>query len=280
MLSLWAVIKPSDRIIRLPVMAILCATFACCILSGRVQAQAQFTGWAGTFHNYKLSPRTGIYADVQWRSTAQLAQTQALLLRPGFNYFINSRLTATVGYAYIHQQRYTSPVYDYLPEHRIWEQIAYTLPVNVKHARHVTSLTVRARLEQRFIPRYRPEDGQLVRTGHARASRLRYFARSVIPLSGRRPAETAASRAAGAPPQTSFTKGLFCSLQNEVFLNLGDKAAVNGKVFDQNRAYAAMGYRVSKQFDVELGYLNQYISGRGDLSNVNHVLQFATYVRL
>ncbi len=243
-------------------------------------AQAQFTGWAATFHNYKLSPKTGMYADVQWRSTPQLAQTQALLIRPGFNYFFNPRLTGTVGYAYIHQQRYSAPVYDYLPEHRIWEQVTYTHPVNAKHARHATALAHRLRMEQRFIPRYSPQNDQLVRTSHAHAYRLRYFARTVIPISRRKTAETTASREASAPPQTAFTKGLFCSLQNEVFLNLGDKSAVNGKLFDQNRAYAAMGYRVSKQFDVELGYLNQYISGRGDLSNVNHVLQFATYVRL
>jgi hypothetical protein len=31
---------------------------------------------------------------------------------------------------------------------------------------------------------------------------------------------------------------------------------------------------------VEMGYLNQYISGAGNNSTVNHVLQVATYVRL
>jgi hypothetical protein len=55
---------------------------------------------------------------------------------------------------------------------------------------------------------------------------------------------------------------------------------VNGETFDQNRAYVAVGYRFSARFDLEAGYLNQYIDHRNDnFSNV-HVAQVAGYLRL
>jgi hypothetical protein len=69
-------------------------------------------------------------------------------------------------------------------------------------------------------------------------------------------------------------------LQNEVFVNIGDKSAVNGDIFDQNRAYGAPGYRFSSRFDAEMGYLNQYINGRNDAFSNNPIVQMAVYTRL
>jgi hypothetical protein len=55
---------------------------------------------------------------------------------------------------------------------------------------------------------------------------------------------------------------------------------VNNEIFDQNRLYLALGYRLRKSFDLEAGYLNQYINGRGKTFGNNHILQLAGYVRL
>src|SRR5882757_3346736 len=90
------------------------------------KSQTQFTGWLATFQNYKLSPKTGFYFDAQWRSTAQVKQMNALLLRPGFNFYFTPAFTGTVGYAFIPQQRITAGVTGYLPEHRVWEQLLFT----------------------------------------------------------------------------------------------------------------------------------------------------------
>jgi len=277
-----------------------------------VFAQTQFAGWAGTFQNYKLSPFAGVYFDVQWRSTDQVKKMHALLLRPGINLYFTPRLTGTVGYAYISQQRFNSGVEGYLPEHRVWEQLMYTHPVkfgaghaaasdagraagaeaghsagaahagtehSVVHHRAVPTLTHRLRLEQRFLPRHHVEGNDLVRDGHRSAHRLRYFFRGIVPLSSQQDQTTAA---AGSGPVRSavFAKGFFAAVQNEIFFNIGDKSAVNGKLFDQNRVLLAGGYRLSKQFDVELGYMNQYISGAGSASTNNHIVQLATYLRL
>jgi len=232
-------------------------------------AQTQFTGWLATFQNYKLSPKFGLYFDAQFRSTDQWRQMNALLLRPGVNFYFTPALTGTVGYAYIPQQRISSGVTGYLPEHRTWQQLIYTHTTRLGHHARNTAISHRLRLEQRYIPKHHAEDGSLVHDKNVYAGRLRYFTRAVIPFGG---AHTITAPA--------FTQGFFAAVQNEIFLNIGDPSPVNGKVFDQNRAYLALGYRCSKQFDVETGYLNQYISGAGSNSINNHVLQVATYIRL
>ena len=76
----------------------------------------------------------------------------------------------------------------------------------------------------------------------------------------------------------AFTQGTFLALQNEAFVNVQNKNKVNKHFFDQNRAYVAVGYRFSKSFDAEAGYLNQYIK-QADAYVVNHVAQVAVYTR-
>jgi hypothetical protein len=44
--------------------------------------------------------------------------------------------------------------------------------------------------------------------------------------------------------------------------------------------YIAGGYRLSAKADLELGYLNQYVNGRGSQFTNNHIIQLAGYLRL
>jgi hypothetical protein len=224
--------------------------------AGVAKSQTQFMGWGTTFQNYKISDKFGFYFDAQWRSTAQVQQMNALLLRPGINFYLSPGFTFTSGYAYIPQQRISDGVTGYLPEHRIWEQLVFTHKIKA-HNKSVASVQHRLRMEHRFIPRHHAEGNSLVKDGHRTAGRLRYFTRGVVPLSGR------------------SDKGIFAAVQNEIFFHTAD-----GGSFDQNRAYVAAGYRMSPQFDVEMGYMNQYIAGTGNGSTNNHILQVATYIRL
>ena len=73
---------------------------------------------------------------------------------------------------------------------------------------------------------------------------------------------------------------MFVALQNEVFVNFGNTSTVNGKFFDQNRVYLATGFRLSPKADLEIGYMNQYVNGRGSQFTNNHILQLASYLRL
>ncbi len=248
-------------------------------------AQSQFSGWAATFQNYKISPKWGFYFDIQYRTTDQWKQMHSLLIRPGVNYYFKPNIIGTVGYLIVPQQRTSGGVTGYLPEHRTWEQLIVTHNVHLSPKARATAVQHRFRLEQRYIPRFHAEGESLVKDKHVYAGRFRYFTRAVVPFSGVHAisAPSASGGTAQAGPTAAsraFTQGFFASIQNEIFLNVGDPSPVNGKFFDQNRAYVSIGYRCSKQFDVEMGYLNQYISGAGNNSTVNHILQVATYVRL
>jgi hypothetical protein len=224
----------------------------------KVNSQTQFNGWFASFNTIKLKNKLSFYYDVQLRSTDQLQYVQALLLRPGLNYNVSKNKIITAGYAFIYGRRTASGVTGYLPEHRIWEQ--FTASHNVSFF----PLAHRFRLEQRFISKATTENNELQKDGYAFANRFRYFFRTVIPFSG----------------EKQFAQGAFGSIQNEVFLNIGDKSNVNGKTFDQNRVYLAVGYRFSKKFDIEAGYMNQYISGRTNTRTNNHIAQLAIYSRL
>ena len=221
-------------------------------------AQSQFSGWLASFNTFKTGKKTSIHADVQWRSSDKWKHTQTFLLRSGLNIHLSQQLIVTGGYAFIHNRRVVDDVSGYAPEHRIWEQLMFTHKLKSIFVGH------RFRLEQRFISQSSIQDNQLMIDGSVYANRLRYFIRNLIPFQ----------------QQKKFAKGMFAALQNEVFVNVGNKSNVNGKFFDQNRFYLALGYRLHSSIDLETGYLNQYVSGRNGAFTNNHVWQVASYLRL
>jgi len=198
------------------------------------------------------------YFDGQFRSSDHLKHIQTIILRPGLNYNIRRNIIATVGYAFVESRRTVDGIIGHAPEHRIWEQM------QVMHPLAFTTINHRLRLEQRFISKSSVVNNSLHNEGNNYANRIRYFFRDIIPFNR----------------QSKFIKGAFAALQNEIFINIGDKSSVNGKLFDQNRAYAALGYRFGTKMDLEAGYLNQYISGRSKAFTNNHNIQIAYYIRL
>lgn len=221
-------------------------------------SQSTFSGWTGVFGTVKLGKKTSLLADVQLRSTDELQQVQTILIRPGINYSISKKVSVTAGYAYVANRRAVGGVSDLLPEHRAWEQLL----INHKMAR--IAITHRFRLEQRFISDAIVSGQELKTDGYSTANRFRYFIRNIIPLQNGK----------------DFKKGVFGAIQNEVFLNFGNKSAVNGKTFDQNRLYLATGYRFGKSFDLEAGYMYQFVEGRGDQQVNNNIIQLAGYLRI
>jgi hypothetical protein len=72
--------------------------------------------------------------------------------------------------------------------------------------------------------------------------------------------------------KTIIDKSFYLSVFNEIMLNFGKKVALN--LFDQNRMYAAIGYRFPKISRLEVGYLNQWIvRSDGKTIENNHTLQ-------
>lgn len=220
--------------------------------------QTQFAGWVAAMNSFKVSEKFSLGLDVQFRSNDQVKSLQTFIFRPAINWNFKKNMSATAGYGYFRNQRTVSGVTGYAPEHRIWEQFMVT------HNIGFVPLSHRFRLEQRFISKSFVRNNTLENEGNQFANRLRYFNRAMISLKKQKP----------------FVKGPFAAVQNEVFLNLGDKSAVNGKFFDQNRLYLAAGYRFSQKFDGEIGYLNQYVSGKNKTFTNNHILQIVGYIRL
>ncbi|HEU0110086.1 MAG TPA: DUF2490 domain-containing protein [Flavisolibacter sp.] len=228
-----------------------------CTNALHIQAQQQHSGWLASFNTFSLNNKWSIHFDAQVRSTDELEHVQTLLLRPGVNYHINKKISVTAGYGFIDNRRNINGVTGYVTEHRTWQQLLFA------HKWSVIQTSHRFRLEQRFLPVADINDNELHVTHHETANRLRYFIRNVVPLQN-----------AGL-----FTKGFFFALQDELFLNTGNKKIVNGKTFDQNRLYAAIGYRLESKIDLEAGYMHQY-SKTANNSLTNNILQLALYTRL
>lgn len=222
-----------------------------------VFAQSNFSGWVASFNSFKIGKKTSIHADVQLRSTDEIKQVQTLLIRPGINIHLNKTFTLSGGYAFIHNKRIVSGVSGFAPEHRIWEQLL------INHKLKTVFVSHRFRLEQRFISKSIVVNNELKNDGNVYGNRLRYFIRNILPFGYKE----------------SFTKGMFGALQNEVFVNFASPD-VNDEFFDQNRFYIAAGYRLNPRFDLEAGYMNQYVNGRGKSFTNNHIVQLAGYLRL
>lgn len=227
--------------------------FFTCLTTIPVTAQTinQSSGWLFLLNNTKINDKWGAYLDVQLRSSDKIDYLRNFLFRPGVTYYINDKNEATVGYLLNKTfNRLIGSANNQLTEQRIWEQYIY------KQKLSTISVSHRFRLEQRFIERTGVQDDLF-------SQRFRYFVRFILPLE---------------KGKQKFDEGTFLALQNEVFLNLQNKDELNGKVFDQNRAYLAVGYRFSKKLDIEAGYLNQAIKGLG-ANTVNNVVQLAVYTR-
>lgn len=209
------------------------------------QTQQQNTGWFLFLNSVKFSQKWGMHLDVQVRSADNWEEVRNTLIRPGLTYYINKNNNVTLGYLL----NTTFNNNTTLNEHRIWQQYIRAHQFKSAFVSH------RFRLEQRFIERANSKD--------VFAQRFRYFVRVIQPLK---------------KYEQTFTKGAFVALQNEAFLNIQNKNELNNSLFDQNRAYLALGYRFSKQFDMEAGYLNQAVKGK-QINNANQVAQLALYTR-
>ncbi|MFV0605135.1 MAG: DUF2490 domain-containing protein [Niabella sp.] len=212
------------------------------------QTTQQHLGWFALSNSTKINGKWGTHFDIQLRSQNKWNGAEHLLIRPGITYFISPNQTATTGYLYTEGYTKTTDGTKTNIEHRIWEQYLISHPLLSGKLSH------RFRLEQRFMEK---SSGKLF------AQRFRYFFRDIQPL---------------VKTNGSFTRGPFVAIQNELFLNIQNKNQLNGKVFDQNRAYVAAGARFSKKFDAELGYMNRFVKGTSN-NSLNHILQFALYTR-
>ena len=116
----------TDRKINLPV-AILLLTCQVVFAQNNRQTTSNTIGWYNYFGTFKLSERTGIHAEYQWRRNDLITRWQQGLLRVGLNYQVNPSVQYRVGYAWAETFPYGEYVLNSLgrdfKEHRIFEMV-------------------------------------------------------------------------------------------------------------------------------------------------------------
>jgi hypothetical protein len=215
-------------------------------------------GWFNNFTTLKFSAKWSGHLEYQWRRENIVKDWQQSLFRTGINYRANNKLVLRVGYAWAETFAYGNiPLQaagKRFPEHRLYEMITISDSVNRVEMSH------RFLLEQRWIGRYtnvalsKPDEFLFL-------NRLRYMYRLQIPI-GKKKIED---------------KTPYAAIYDEIFIGFGKN--VNENVFDQNRLAILLGYRFTKIFRIETGFLQQIVQLGREVNNQN-VFQYNTGIIL
>ena len=192
--------------------------------------------WWMFFGTHHLNEKYSIHYETQLRHYEIGANFFQLLPRVGLNYKIDDNSMVTAGYAWIPTQPVLGEGFDgdIVTENRIWQQFILRNKIKNINFRH------RYRLEQRWVKQNNFTDYK---------NRVRYMLSAKVPLS------------------KNEDSPLFLFIYDEVFLHIDDNP------FNQNRLYAALGYTVNKNMNIQAGYLRHR---NGDL-NLNR-LQLAVFL--
>jgi len=205
-----------------------------CSTFGMAQS-SNLGNWLLYFGNKKIDNRWNWHHEVQYRNYDAIGDLEQLLLRTGMGYNLSeNNNNLLLGYGFIKSQNYT-PESDgkiTVNEHRIYQQFITRQSFGRVKVQH------RYRFEQRWV-----EDQDF-------KMRFRYFLAFNIPLNK--------------PDMTE--KAFYLSSYNEIFINH------ENTVFDRNRLYGGIGYKLNNYFRFELGYMNQFLN-----NNNRDQLNMATF---
>jgi Protein of unknown function (DUF2490) len=227
-------------------------------LSTSVQAQQQSAGWFANQTTISLNKHWGIITGVNIRTNDKWLHLQVIGVRAAISYNIRKNFSLAAGIEHNHSRKLVSNVSGYFDDEAIWQHILVSQPVKAFNIIH------RLRLEERFLSNLSLQNNKIKEDGSNFAERIRYLFRVSYPFSGKK----------------GFKKGGYIAVQDEIMFNVGNKSAVNGRFFDQNRIYGGVGYRFFSKFDAEIGYLRQYVVTAGGNSFNNNVIQLGTFLRL
>ena len=217
------------------------------------QIADQTNGWYMYFGNHRLGERWGLHTEYQWRRHGVIEHWQQSLARVGVDRHLRSGAMITAGYGWIRSFPYGEmPVAYEFDEHRLWQQLIMVQRLGRLHFQH------RYRLEQRWLQRMRPViDGEgFEHAGFTFRQRARYRLFVSIPLTS----------------TELLDNSLFLALYDEPFIQFGKNIGAN--ILDQNRLYVALGWRIDRNRNIQLGYLNHYaIKADGVRAERNHTLQ-------
>ena len=217
------------------------------------QVVNQPLSWWCYFGTYRITNKLSIWTELQLRRADFVNEWQQVLPRVGLNYHYKDNIIFTAGYAYLWTYPYGEqpiPLNEPRYEHRPWQQ------VTLLHGTNKVSFQHRYRLEQRFLQDWTSPDRttglRSIRDGYELQNRMRYRFLATIPIT-----RTAQGR-----------QKLFATVYNEIFINFGDNIGFN--LFDQNRLGTTIGYQFTKDFNWQIGYMNQQIQKPNGIDRENN----------
>jgi len=200
---------------------ILIALIALTGMNAQETGEDTWGSWFQYFGMNKISDKWSIHTEAQFRYYETTSNFNQMLLRTGANYHIADNAIATLGYAYID----TDPSFEEI--NRINEISEHRIFQQFLLYNKVWEFKLehRYRLEQRFI------DFGAIR-GEETQHRARYRLQLTLPL----------------------TDTFFLNFYDEIFINFQEN------LFDQNRAYAALGVHLTENSSIQIGYLKNTFS--------------------
>ncbi len=223
---------------------------AACTQAQRLQDRNNIC-WTSCISNFYLSKKISLNVEYNWRRENYYQNWQQSLARGGVQYNFNNDVSVLLGYGYIITFPYGDypPGRYYTPEHRIFEQLAWT------ESYKRVSINHRLRLEQRMIGKIDQKAADYKINGYNYLNRVRYQMRLNVPLNHTK-----------MEPKTWYAAAF-----DELFIGFGSN--VNQNIFDQNRLAVLGGYQFTKSVKLEAGFLSQIVQ-QSALVNSKQVYQY------
>lgn len=191
---------------------------------------SELGNWGIYIGNKKLNSKFNLHHEVQYRNYNAVGDLEQLLLRAGLGYNLSeNNNNLLIGYGYILSENYVGDTNDKVS---VNEHRIYQQFVTKQRFNRFL-LQHRYRFEQRFVE----EDFKL---------RLRYFLGLNVPITNKE----------------MIDQTVYFSAYNEIFIN------TETDVFDRNRLYGGIGYKLNKTIRFELGYMNQFFA-KGNRDQIN-----------
>jgi len=205
--------------------------------SASLAQESDLGNWLIYIGNTKVNDRLNWHSEVQYRNYNALGDLEQLLLRTGLGLNLkDGKGNFLLGYAYINSQNYLG---DDPNKVEVNEHRIFQQFIT-KQKIATAGIQHRYRFEQRFIE------------GDFRL-RFRYFLSVAVPLNRKE----------------LLDRTIYLSAYNEIFLNS------EPEVFDRNRLYGGLGYKINDKIRLELGYMNQFLGiANRDQLNVFTFLNF------
>jgi hypothetical protein len=197
-----------------------------------VAQESNLGNWFGYFGSVQMNERWNWHNEIQYRNYNFIGDLEQLLIRTGFGYNLTEgNNNVLMGYGYILSSNYIEGTDN---KESFPEHRIFQQFITRQNAWRV-KLQHRYRFEQRFFE----DDFKL---------RFRYFLSLNIPINKKEMEDHT----------------WYGSVYNEIFIN------TENELFDRNRLYGGLGYKISPKLRFELAYMTQMFS-EGSRDQINMV---------